>query len=631
MSLAELSQSVLALSRSVDRLDESVRAFGFRAPNQEPWYELLKHKVVRQLSKRPFLVVAVMGGTNTGKSVVFNHLAGENASAADHRAAGTKNPVCLIPHDTMIGDGDKTDSFNPSTYDQETPEELLHRHFDAFRILPWTKPEDPLQESREHHLFWRVGKNVPTKLLLLDTPDIDSDTPVNWERAREVRETSDLIIAVLTEQKYADAAVKRFFREASAAGKPVILLFNMVDIEHDLEEVPRWVKQFREETGTEPVDVLIAPHDRDAANGMNLSFSRLSGPQVPAREMISVPNLSDLLSELHFEKIKTQTLHGALKVICDRETGATGYLRRMEAESKSWGDARKTLENAEGIEITWPGLPSSLLIDEIRGWWETGRSLWTRRIHNTYRTVGNAILWPIQKAWNSFSNKPVEDPMLELQKQEAQTVTLVVEKTIEQLERLAKTDNPVLRESLQGLLTGENRKNLLDHAKAAHKSLVPIDDDFRNFLRDSLQQWSEENPGAVKVVRSLDFAAAIARPAITITLAATGFAFVGSLASHAVIETAITGGLTGTGEVLVNQAGEGIKQSVAKLFQSVQEEYAKNRARHFFNWFQRELWGTLLIRLEQGEQVVQTQIFRDVREAANRVGDLYEKECQSTR
>ncbi|MCL2305153.1 MAG: 50S ribosome-binding GTPase [Planctomycetaceae bacterium] len=612
----ELGQSVFALSHSLSRLGESVKAFGFRPPDQEPWYELLKHKLVRQISKRPFLVVAVMGGTNTGKSVVFNHLVGENASAADHRAAGTKHPVCLVPQDTAPGDG-------KTSYDQETVEEILHRHFGSFQIQPWVKPEDPLVGNHEHRLFWRVGKNVPPNLLLLDTPDIDSDTPVNWERAREIRETSDLILAVLTEQKYADAAVKRFFREASAAGKPVILLFNMVDMQRDLNEVPHWIKQFHDETGTNPANVLIVPHDRDAAGTGNLNFYelRITNDELLADSLVPVPKLSELLLNLHFEQIKTQTLQGALKMICDPENGVMGYLRKMEAEAKSWGDARKTLENAEGIEITWPGLPSSLLIEEIRGWWETGRPVWTRRIHNSYRTVGNVILLPFQKALSLFKNRQTDDPMVELQRQEAQTVTLVVEKTIEQLEHLAETKNPVLRSVLQELLTGENRKRLLDHAKAAHKTLIPIDDDFREFLRESLQQWSEENPGAMKAIRTLDLAAAIARPVVTISLVTTGFVFTPAALGMlgAATSTAI---FTGTGEVLVNKAGDGIKQSTAKLFQSVQEEYARNRARHFFEWFQRELWGTLLTRLEQGEKVVESPIFLETLEAARRVNGL---------
>ncbi len=630
--LSELSQSVLTLSRAVDRLCEAVRPLGVSSPENQAWYELLNRKLVRQLSKRPYLVVAVMGGTNTGKSVVFNHLAGENASAADPRAAGTKHPVCLVPGN-LSGESEEND---------ESIEDILRRHFDTFQIAPWSKPEDPLFESEEHRLFWRTGKNVPARLLLLDTPDIDSDAEVNWERARAVRQTADLMIGVLTEQKYADAAVKRFFREANEAAKPVILLFNMVDLPDDLPEVALWTNQFREETGTEPIEVLIAPHDRSAVGSRNLKFHEFVnrpadeiGEKDEATETEEQPassptlgsdvDLSDLLSRLHFETIKEQTLRGALRVICNKDTGMRAYLDAIRRESKTWGEARKTLERAEGIEIDWPSLPTALLIDEIRGWWDEGRPNWSRNIHNTYRKIGNGLIWPFQKGWNYFAGKPTVDPMSDFQKQESETVILVVEKAIERLQQLAKTDNPVLRSSLLELLSGEKRKQLLDHAKAARAALVPIDEDFREFLRNALQKFSEENPKAIKVIRSLDLAAAVARPAITVTLAATGFFVVGSLAGHFAVEAAIAGGMTGGGDLLVNQTGEGLKRSIAIFFQSAQIEYAKNRARHFFQWFEREVWGSLTARLAQGERLVDSDPFREAEAALRDVEDAFRK------
>ena len=45
------------------------------------WYDLLRQKLLPQLRDDAFLVVAVVGGTNIGKSVIFNHLAGCKASA----------------------------------------------------------------------------------------------------------------------------------------------------------------------------------------------------------------------------------------------------------------------------------------------------------------------------------------------------------------------------------------------------------------------------------------------------------------------------------------------------------------------------------------------------------------------
>ena len=52
--------------------------------------KLLRQKLVPQLGAEAWLVVAVVGGTNIGKSVVFNHLAGCRASASESTGFGDK-------------------------------------------------------------------------------------------------------------------------------------------------------------------------------------------------------------------------------------------------------------------------------------------------------------------------------------------------------------------------------------------------------------------------------------------------------------------------------------------------------------------------------------------------------------
>ena len=133
-------------------------------------------------------------------------------------------------------------------------------------------PTDPLEDSPEHRLYWRNGATVPPRLLLLDTPDIDSDAPVNWQRADIIRQASDVLIAVLTQQKYNDAAVKQFFRRAVAADKPIVVVFNQCDLRADREYWPLWLATFAEETGAKPELVYVAPYDRQAANEQKLPF-----------------------------------------------------------------------------------------------------------------------------------------------------------------------------------------------------------------------------------------------------------------------------------------------------------------------------------------------------------------------
>ena len=121
---------------------------------------------------------------------------------------------------------------------------LLARLFEPFDLHAWHSPDDPLGDSSENRLFWRVGQTMPPRLLLLDAPDVDSDAAVNWQRARAIRQAADVLVAVLTQQKYNDAAVKQFFRAAVEADKPIIVVFNQCDLDADREYWPRWLETF---------------------------------------------------------------------------------------------------------------------------------------------------------------------------------------------------------------------------------------------------------------------------------------------------------------------------------------------------------------------------------------------------
>src|SRR3989304_8945785 len=94
---ASFSARLQTLARAWAALAPAAESLGVASPRDEEWFALLTNKLLPQLNLPPLLVVAIIGGTNIGKSVIFNHLAGENASAATPLAAGTKNPVCLVP------------------------------------------------------------------------------------------------------------------------------------------------------------------------------------------------------------------------------------------------------------------------------------------------------------------------------------------------------------------------------------------------------------------------------------------------------------------------------------------------------------------------------------------------------
>jgi hypothetical protein len=339
------AERVKRLHCRLAELEPVAATVGVGPPRGQEWFELLEHKLLPQLDAPPLLVVGVVGGTNIGKSVLFNQLTGECASGVSPLAAGTKHPVCLVPPD--MDDG-----------------ELLGRWFQEFRLRAWQSADDPLRECPEHQLFWRVGANVPPRLLLLDAPDVDSDVEVNWRRARLIRQAADVLVAVLTQQKYNDAAVKQFFREAVLADKPIVVVFNQCDWEADRSYWPVWLATFCSETGARPELVYVIPLDRAAAEALRLPVYSVgpTGEQPPSE----TSSLRDELASLHFDAIKIRTFRGAMGRVLDAEQGAAAYLGAIRAGAGEFAAAAGALSSADMARVAWPALPSSVLVEEIR-------------------------------------------------------------------------------------------------------------------------------------------------------------------------------------------------------------------------------------------------------------------------
>ena len=590
MQFAQYAQSILELDGLLEPLRHLAESCGVPSPEHENWYALLKHKLVPQLSSKPFLLVAVMGGTNTGKSLVFNHLAGESFSAVDHRASGTKHPVCLVPK-----------AAESTAYGA-----ILARHFDDFQCVTWTNAKQPLELADENYLFWLEGKNVPERLLLLDTPDFDADRAANWDWAKSIRHAADVLIAVLTEQKYNDAAVRRFFREAAEAEKPIIVLFNMIDPDGDVQHLDRWLGQFCRETGTQPMAILAAPYNRECAETLTLPFYAV-------RNNSLVPiDIKTELNELHFDAIKTQTLLGAIRVLDDPKTGVQSYLNSVQHASSLFAEALKTLENIGDAEVQWSGLPAAILANEIRTWWNTNRPVWSQKVNSIYHTVGNGLLWSVRKTVNFFKGGTSTGQISSLEDFHAAEQRADIEfvsKIMDQLATLADTQNPVLRREILELMSGTHRASLLQRAYSVLDSLPPVDQEFRTLLHRRLADWAAEHPKTTAWVLMFDNIMTAAHPLITVTLAMSGVVVTPHLAYQ------IVGGAAAAavGEAAIQAGSEGVAGKAANLFRQIQEDYVLTRSKGFAEGFQKELWQDIVTRLQAGASVTETDVFKRCR------------------
>jgi hypothetical protein len=591
------------LTRSITALAGLAEQLGVAPPRGREWFELLRCKLLPQVEGPPLLIVAIVGGTNIGKSVVFNHLAGENASAATPLAAGTKHPVCLVP---------------PGCDDPV----LLARLFEHFQLHAWQSPDDPLEDAAADRMYWRVGSNVPPRLVLVDAPDVDSDVTVNWQRARAVRQTADVLIALLTQQKYNDAAVKQFFRAAVEAEKPVIAIFNFCDLAADGGYWPQWLARFRAETGAEPELVYVVPYDRAAAAELQLPFYRLDAAAgvAPGTQAHSPTDLRNELAALHFDAIKIRTLRGALDRVLDSTEGLPAYLDEINTAAAQFAAAAAALSATEMARVAWPNLPSSVLVEETQQWWDAGRSDWSRRVHGFYRVVGRGVMRPLRAVWTAVAG-PQEDPLAAFQRQEQAAVVAAVEKLLDELQRLSHLGNAILQPRLQRILSGQARSDLLARIEAAHRDLPPVDEDYRAMLRAELDAMQAAYPRAAQWLRTLDQALAVARPAITVTLVVSGGVLAGDLvgqtamhaAGHLAGQFATDAAIaSGIGEAAVSTAGEGVRQAAARLLGRLQARFARKRANWLAEFLEQQLLGELLAELRQGAAVVESNEIKNV-------------------
>jgi hypothetical protein len=665
VALDQFAGAVRGLRAALLRVEAESRGAGVRPLAGREWFELLERKLIPQLTDDAYLVVAVVGGTNIGKSVVFNHIAGEKASASSPLASGTKHPVCIVPR----GFAERHD---------------LAAVFPGFELIPWERAEAALDETDAHRLYWRESDATPENLLVLDTPDVDSDARINWERADHIRQCADLLIAVLTQQKYNDAAVKEFFRNAAAEDKGVVVLFNQCLLPEDEEFWPRWLETFVRETGVRPEWVYVAPNDRRAAEGLALPFyergfsrdsqrsaggdalplnpaDRVARPDKGVASVEDAPSSGNVeragnvrhalpdgqgvppgggvspgastegpdlevrptdadarnimadLSRLRFADVKLRALRGAMERVV-RGDGAPGYLAEVAAASREFRSAAELLlpHQAERV-AAWPPVPNGVLIGEVRNWWRSQREGWPAKVHGFYNAVGQGISWPVKAARDVIQGRPAS-PWEAYRRQEWSAILSTVERIYERLTFMSEMGNSVLRERLERLLSGTSRSALLTQLETAHRA-VNLDGELEEVVRRQLSSFREESPRHFNLVRRIDMAAAAARPVTSAVFLFIGAGFLPDFAATGAMHVA-SDALGGTiaaavGETVVSEgAATGSGYVEAKLRQ-LHAAFTVRRGAWLWGLLNQELLGTLGEEIQQAAGLPQSTAYRE--------------------
>lgn len=135
------------------------------------------------------LVVVILGSTGSGKSSLFNALAGENLSAV-----GVLRPTTRVA-------------------------QVLAR--------PGQPLPDVVATLRDQGLANVIERpSARRHLVIVDSPDFDSIEAANRALARRLLEAADLVVFVTTDTRYADEVPWELLRRAGERGVPLLTMIN---------------------------------------------------------------------------------------------------------------------------------------------------------------------------------------------------------------------------------------------------------------------------------------------------------------------------------------------------------------------------------------------------------------------
>lgn len=157
-------------------------------------------------------LLAVVGGTGTGKSTLVNRLLGRDVTAASFRRTFTSGPVAVAREARQV------------------PENWLG-------VEHVTAAENELPaRGRAGALVVAIvnsGDNFP---VLVDTPDLDGDQPAHHAQADRVFRWADAVLFLVTPEKYQMTELLPYYRLAARYQVPALYVMNKCEESAVLED-----------------------------------------------------------------------------------------------------------------------------------------------------------------------------------------------------------------------------------------------------------------------------------------------------------------------------------------------------------------------------------------------------------
>ena len=262
-------------------------------------------------------VIGFFGATGSGKSTLFNAIAGQNIALSAPTRPTTSTVQAAI-------------------WEAEGSEELLDWLGIDKRVYPQTQALAAEGEATEGNkatggvaapnavtepapgLFNRIRRSVGGRgemrtrtggLILLDMPDFDSVTTTNRDLAARMMRYVDVLVWVVDPQKYADAVIHRdFMVPLAASGAQALCVLNQADklAPAEVPAVLASLTRLLQAEGTE-AHLLAAPIAVSARTGEGVDVLRDLLAQVAAAKSLSLQRTD---AQLHATASQLRTYAG---------------------------------------------------------------------------------------------------------------------------------------------------------------------------------------------------------------------------------------------------------------------------------------------------------------------------------
>lgn len=393
---AGLSVRLTALTRMVEIGQARSGPDGFSEELLASASDVLARADQRLMLSSRHTVVSLAGGTGSGKSSLFNRLAG-----ADFSTVGVTRPVTREVHACVWG----VAGSGP--------------------LLEWLNVPRRHRYARASALG--SGEQSMNGLVLLDLPDHDSVLGHATDLVDQLVGRSDLIIWVLDPQKYADAAVHRRFLVPLAGHSEVIaVVLNQADLlsagqiedcvqdlrrlldSEDLPDVQILVASARTGAGIEEMRKLLieAVSARKAATArISADVDKIVAQFQPygARELTSAGELSDPdgLGDRSLPDRTASDLAGAFAAAAGIAAIGDGLRSARELRAVDYvgwpvGWVIERLTSPDPVRKIRLGR----LWDELRGLTAGPSGAQQAEIDNALTTVADTDLPPLPKPWS---------------------------------------------------------------------------------------------------------------------------------------------------------------------------------------------------------------------------------------